>query len=66
MEPRTVATLALTSKGSYHSARSHPHSDRSHPLMLLKYSISRNGILIFFKSECEYRSGQHAPGEFPS
>jgi hypothetical protein len=31
IEPRTVATTALTVKCSNHSARSHPHLDRSHP-----------------------------------
>jgi hypothetical protein len=32
IEPRTVATTALTVRRSYHSARSHPLSARYHPL----------------------------------
>ncbi len=31
IEPRTVATLALTDRRSYHSARYQPLSARSHP-----------------------------------
>jgi hypothetical protein len=31
IEPRTVATTALTVRRSKHLARSHPHSARSHP-----------------------------------
>jgi hypothetical protein len=32
IEPRTVATTALAIRRSNNSARSHPHSARSHPL----------------------------------
>jgi hypothetical protein len=31
MEPRTVATKALTVRRSNHAAKSHPHSAKSHP-----------------------------------
>ncbi len=34
IEPRTVPTLALTSRRSNHSARSHQHSARSPPLVV--------------------------------
>jgi hypothetical protein len=30
IEPRTVATLALTARRSNYSDRSHPHSTKSH------------------------------------
>jgi hypothetical protein len=35
IEPRSVATLALTATRSNHSTRSHPHLARSHPLVNL-------------------------------
>jgi hypothetical protein len=39
IEPRTIATLALTARRSYHSARSHLHPARSHPPKLLTYLL---------------------------
>ncbi len=39
IKPRTVATLALAVRHSYHSARSHPHSARSNPQSHIKVVI---------------------------
>jgi hypothetical protein len=40
IEPKIVTSLALTSRRSNHSARSHTHSARSHPLSARSHPLS--------------------------
>ncbi len=49
IDPRTVATLALTARRSYHLARSHPQLGyRSHPIAMAKLLLLKVGVSKLF------------------
>jgi hypothetical protein len=50
IEPKTVATLALTAGRSNHLARSHPHLARSHPHLARSHPhLARSHSLLYGK-----------------